>query len=108
MVIQVTTTADKKEILEKIAKDLLEKRLIACAQISGPIKSIYWWKGEIVEDEEFICTMKTKEEVFNHVKERIKELHPYEVPEIVGTKLENTSSDYEMWVEEVTKDARGV
>ena len=108
MTVQVTTTADKKEILEKIARNLLEERLIACAQIVGPVKSIYWWRGKIEEDEEFLCIMKTKLELFDLVERKIKELHPYEVPEIVGTNIVAISEDYEVWLKEETKNRMNI
>ncbi|MCX7856599.1 MAG: divalent-cation tolerance protein CutA [Deltaproteobacteria bacterium] len=104
MTIQITTTADKKQVLEEIAKKLLEERLIGCAQIIGPVKSIYWWEGKIVEEEEFLCFMKTKAELFDAVKDMIKDLHPYEVPEIIGIKAEMVSRDYELWLENETKN----
>jgi periplasmic divalent cation tolerance protein len=103
MTIQITTTADNKKVLEDIARSLLEERLIACAQILGPIKSIYWWKGDIVEEEEFLCIMKTRLELFEKVKSKIKALHPYEVPEIVGTNLDALSEDYKTWLQNETK-----
>jgi len=103
MTIQITTTADNKKVLEDIARSLLEERLIACAQILGPIKSIYWWKGDIVEGEEFLCIMKTRLELFEKVKSKIKALHPYEVPEIVGTNLDAISEDYKTWLQNETK-----
>jgi periplasmic divalent cation tolerance protein len=103
MAIQITTTADNKKVLEDIARSLLEERLIACAQILGPIKSIYWWKGDIVEEEEFLCIMKTRLELFEKVKSKIKALHPYEVPEIVGTNLDALSEDYKTWLQNETK-----
>jgi periplasmic divalent cation tolerance protein len=103
MTIQITTTADNRKVLEDIARSLLEERLIACAQILGPIKSIYWWKGDIVEGEEFLCIMKTRLELFEKVKSKIKVLHPYEVPEIVGTNLDALSEDYKTWLQNETK-----
>lgn len=104
MIIQITTTADKKEILEEIARSLLKERLIACAQIIGPIKSIYWWENQLVEDQEFLCIMKTRSQFFGLVEEKIKKLHPYRVPEIVATSLDTVSKDYEVWLENETKN----
>lgn len=98
MVIQVLTTGDKRDALEAIAKNLLEEKLIACAQIVGPIKSMYWWKGEIAEDEEYLCIMKTKDELFHLVEEKIRKLHPYEVPEIVAVRADFVSKNYESWL----------
>ncbi len=103
MKIQIITTADKKETMEKIAKTLVEEKLAACAQILGPIKSIYWWEGKVVEDEEFICIIKSKADLYGEIEKRIREIHPYEVPEIIGTVLDFVSKDYEDWLEAHTK-----
>ena len=81
----MVTTVDRKEILERIGKALLEKRLIACIQISGPITSTYWWKGVLEEAQEWVGTMKTTERNYIHeVEKELRRLHPYEVPEIVA------------------------
>lgn len=98
--IKVVTTSDKREVLERIARDLLSKKLVACVQILGPMKSIYLWKGDIVEDEEYLCIMKTKDELSERVEEEIKRNHNYETPEIIVVKVDRSSKDYERWLEE--------
>jgi periplasmic divalent cation tolerance protein len=98
----VSTTADKREALERIGRRLLEKRLVACIQIGGPIKSIYWWKGALEEVEEWVATMKTRKELYDQVEREVRALHPYEVPEIVAVEAENVLAEYEGWVLEET------
>jgi periplasmic divalent cation tolerance protein len=98
MVISVSTTVDKREVLEQIGRKLLEKRLVACVQISGPLKSVYWWKGCIEEADEWIGVMKTRSELYSEVEKEVKALHPYDVPEIVAVEVRNLSHTYEKWV----------
>lgn len=100
--ITVVTTADRKEVLELIGKTLLEKRLIACFQISGPITSMYWWKGALEETMEWKGTMKTRDELYHEVEKELKALHPYDVPEIVVTQATEALADYAEWVRKET------
>jgi periplasmic divalent cation tolerance protein len=102
MVINVLTTVDNRETLEIIGRRLLEKRLVACLQIVGPIKSIYWWKGVLEEAEEWIGVMKTTAELYDAAEKEIKELHPYEVPEIVAVETRNVYPAYRVWVKQET------
>ncbi len=101
--IQITTTTDKKREAEDIAKKLIEKRLVSCAQILGPIKSIYWWKGRIEESEEWMIFFKTKKGLFKKVESAIKEIHSYEVPEIIAVPILEGSKDYLNWIESETQ-----
>ncbi len=99
--IQVTTTADTRELAIKIAGDLVEKKLAACVQVSGPITSIYEWKGNIENAQEWICVIKTSRDLYLRVEERIKALHSYEVPEIIAVPIVEGSKDYLDWMKEV-------
>lgn len=83
MVAVVYTTIDNIQGAKKIAHTLAEEQLVACVNIIPKIESIYRWKGKIEEDNEFILIAKT---VDNNVKKtirRIKELHTYELPDII-------------------------
>ncbi len=97
-IITITTTTDNREALEKIGRDLLEERLIACIQIVGPIKSIYWWKGKLEENGEWLGIMKSRESLYPEVEARIRRLHSYEVPEIVAFSVERVLPSYGKWV----------
>jgi periplasmic divalent cation tolerance protein len=102
--IQVFTTTAKKEDAENVVKSLLEKRLAGCIQILGPIKSTYWWKGKIDTTEEWLCIIKTKKSVYQELEKSIKEIHPYEVPEIIATSVVAGNGDYLKWLsDEVSK-----
>ena len=97
--IQVTTTTEKKEDAETIAKILVERRLAGCVQIVGPIQSSYWWKGELEKTEEWFCCIKTKNRLYQELETAIKEIHPYETPEIIAIPIVAGSKDYLEWLD---------
>jgi len=95
--VQVITTISDKRSGEKIANTIIGKRLAACVQIAGPVKSIYRWKGRIETAREWVCAIKTEDRLRARVEKEIKTLHPYEVPEIIVVSMEG-SSDYLKWI----------
>ena len=101
--IQVSTAVEKKEDADRIAKILVETRVAACVQVIGPIRSTYWWKGKVEEASEWLCVMKTREELYSDLEASLKAVHPYEVPEIVAVPLTKGSEGYLRWIEEETK-----
>lgn len=101
MIIVLTTTATKEDA-EKITDLLLEKRLAACVQIF-PITSRYWWEGKIESAGEFLCLVKTKEELYQQVEKAIREVHPYETPEIVALPVTKVSEEYLTWLDKEVK-----
>jgi periplasmic divalent cation tolerance protein len=96
--IQVSTTTDSKEGAERIARRVVEERLAACVQITGPVKSIYWWKGVMEEAEEWLLVMKTVKGIYLKVEEEIRRIHPYETPEIVAVPIVEGSMAYLDWI----------
>jgi periplasmic divalent cation tolerance protein len=96
--INIITTVDRRETLESIGRVLLEKRLVSCLQIIGPIKSVYWWKGRLEEAEEWVGVLKTRTELYKDVEKAIKALHPYEVPEIEAVEADKVLPAYHKWV----------
>ena len=97
-IIQITTTCEKQEDAERIVAQLLSERFIACGQISGPIRSHYRWQGENVNSLEFTLRVKTAAYLLPRIMARIKDLHPYDVPEIIGEKVESVHEPYADWV----------
>jgi periplasmic divalent cation tolerance protein len=97
--IQILTTVNKKEYAEKIAKILIEKRLSGCVQIIGPIKSNYWWEGKIETAKEWLCFIKSKENLYKEIEKSIKEVHPYKIPEIIAIPVFNGYKKYFKWLE---------
>jgi len=101
--ILVLITVATEDEAERIARALLEDRLIACANIVPKIRSFYRWKGRLCDDQESLMLLKTVRVHFSKIKERVKKLHSYEVPEIISFSLEDGSEAYLKWVEDETR-----
>jgi len=99
--ILILMTASTKEETTKIVKCLLEEKLIACANIVGPIDSLFWWKGKIDEASEFLVLMKSHGKLFNKISKRVKEMHTYEVPELIALSIGKGLPTYLNWIDTV-------
>jgi periplasmic divalent cation tolerance protein len=97
--IQIQTTTATQAEAQQIARMLIEQHLVACAQVSGPVTSVYHWQGKIEEGDEWVCTLKTRESLFEKVAAVIREVHSYRCPEIVATPIVAASDDYLAWLE---------
>ncbi len=86
---------------QKIARNLVESKLVACVNIIKNISSIYRWKGEIEEDSEHLLLIKTTEEKSDLLIQKINEIHSYENPECIGLKIEKGSKKYLNWIKDV-------
>ena len=95
--IVLTTLADEQET-EKFAAALIERRLAACVNIVGPIRSIYRWKGKVEREKEFLLIIKTTSEQASRLEAAFKELHPYELPERIELSVEGGSETYLSWI----------
>ncbi len=95
---QVFVSVDSHANALKISKHLVEKKLAACVQILGPMTSIYRWKNNIEEEQEFLCLIKTKRNLFDKLKKEIKSLHLYEVPEILALECSEVDNRYHSWL----------
>ena len=100
--IQVNTTIDTQEGARRIASMLVEKRLAACVQVSGPITSTYWWQGRIEVAQEWVCTAKTRQDLYDAVEQAIRDVHSYEEPEILASPILAGSKGYLGWVAQET------
>lgn len=97
--IQIATTTTTRDEAQQIARMLIETRLVACAQVTGPVTSVYHWQGGIENGEEWLCTLKTRETLFEKVAMAIREVHSYQCPEIVATPIVAATADYLAWLE---------
>lgn len=95
----VLVTVSSREEAEKIVRSLLEEKLIACANIIGPVFSIFWWQGRIDNAQENLILMKTKERLFSRLAEIVKTLHSYQVPEIIAIPIVKGYKPYMDWLE---------
>ena len=101
--IQVATTTDRNEEAQRIARALVERRLAACVHVVGPIRSTYWWQGQIETAEEWRLEMKTRGELLEPLARAIRELHSYDVPEIIAVPITDGSQDYLDWLRRETE-----
>jgi periplasmic divalent cation tolerance protein len=97
--IQVITTTEKRQDADKIAGILVDRKLAGCAQILGPVTSIYRWKGQVETAEEWQCIIKSRHDLYGDIEKVIKSVHPYEVPEIIVVPLIAGSKDYLEWLD---------
>lgn len=98
--LQIITTTESREDAERIARALVERRLAACAQISGPIESVYWWEGRVETAREWRCALKTSRTLFARAEEAIRSLHAYSVPQIIALEIAEGGGDYLAWLKE--------
>lgn len=101
--ILVLTTVPNKEVGQNIAKNLVKERLAACVTISAVCESHYWWKEEISQEPEHILFIKTTNTLFAELEEKILNIHPYQVPEIITLPILQGHSKYLDWIDKETK-----
>ncbi|MGC9105896.1 MAG: divalent-cation tolerance protein CutA [Thermoprotei archaeon] len=96
----VISTVDTKENADRIAETLVKERLAACVNVMGPISSTYWWEGKVEKSEEHLLIIKTRKDVWEKLMARLKEIHPYKVPEILSLRVEDGNKEYLAWIDE--------
>lgn len=101
--IEVVTTLPSKEKAEEIGRLVIGRCLAACAQISGPVESIYWWNKKMETGREWVLTLKTKRALYREVETLIRKVHPYRVPQIIALPIIEGYSEYLKWIEEEVK-----
>jgi len=99
----VLVACGSEEEAIKIAQSLIEERLAACVNLVSPVRSIYRWEGKICDEKEWILIIKTQKQRFEELEKKVKSLHSYSVPEIIGLPIIEGSSSYLDWLEEMTK-----
>jgi periplasmic divalent cation tolerance protein len=100
----VLTTAGSQEEARKIAHALVERRLAACVNIVPQIESVYRWQGKVETATEWLLMIKTRASAFEHVRDAIKELHSYDLPECLMLEVAAGSSEYLNWIAENTTE----
>jgi periplasmic divalent cation tolerance protein len=94
----VLSTAGSEEEARKIAHELVERRLAACVNIVPQIESVYRWQGKVESSREWLLLIKTTAEQFEKVRDAIRELHSYDLPECIAVAIENGSPEYLRWL----------
>ena len=98
----VITTTNSQESADKIAGEVLERKLAACVQVF-PVVSHYRWKGALQKDDEILLQMKARTEDFAALDAAIRAVHPYETPEIVRVDIAEGNGDYIDWIIQSTQ-----
>lgn len=96
----VFTTFPDQDTARRIVRTLVDERLIACGNLAPGVESIYRWKGEVETAHEIFAVLKTERSRYIALEKRLRELHPYEVPECVMVRIEDGFQEYLRWVTE--------
>lgn len=97
-VLTVLTTVDSAEEAAALARTAVEERLAACAQVTGPVTSVYRWQEALETSQEWQVLFKTTEAVYPALEARLTAGHPYDTPEIIATPVVRGSERYLAWV----------
>lgn len=106
-VVQVQTTLPDEPSARRIASSLVEARLAACVQVLGPLHSTYRWKGRVDQATEWLCLVKTAEGALDALLPRLRELHPYDTPEIIVLPVLGGDPSYLEWVQSEVGSEKG-
>lgn len=100
----VMTTVPDPETGQIIAEKIIEERLAACVTLQAAGQSLYWWQGKITQNQEYTLFIKTKKEVYTPLEEKIRQIHPYDVPEIIALPIFSGNADYLDWIGSETRE----
>ena len=99
-VLLVLSTFPDVATARRVGRELVEQRCAACANILPAVESIYWWEKKVESANETLVLFKTTADRYAALETTLRQLHPYEVPEIIAVKVEQGSPDYLRWVSE--------
>ena len=99
----VFMTASSYAEAESIAENIVSHKLAACVNILPNIKSFYWWENKLCKDDELQLIAKIKITNFKELQKAVKEIHSYDVPEVILLSIEDGSNTYLEWIRQVTK-----
>ena len=100
MNIVVLITAKDNVEAKMLSDKLLEKKLIACANIIDGVQSHFWWQGKMDQAKETLLVLKTKQSLFKEIVKTVKAHHSYDVPEVIALPMVEGNPDYLRWIDE--------
>lgn len=103
--VELRTTLGSRAAAEQLADAMVEARLAACAQVTGPVASVYRWHGVVERAEEWACHLKTSRAAQSALEAAVIARHPYELPEIVAAPLDGSAA-YLGWIEQSVVSGR--
>ena len=101
--LQVQTTTDSRAEAMELSRAAVESRLAACAQVAGPVASMYWWDGALERTEEWLVLLKLPADRYDELAAFITERHSYDEPEIIALPIVAGSAAYLNWMREETR-----
>lgn len=101
----VLITASGEEEAARIGRELVEARLAACVNIIPAVRSLYRWEGIIQDELEVLMVVKTRKDLFGSLREKVKELHSYTVPEVLALPVVEGFDKYLFWIKNETLDS---
>lgn len=105
--LQVFISVPDKRTAQRIGQVLLGERLAACVQVLGPVASSYHWQGRVEQSREWLCIVKTTRSHYRQLEQRVREFHPYEVPEIIALPISAGSRQYLEWLAAELQPVKG-
>ena len=102
--VALLTTLPSSAVAQSVAETLVQERLAACVNVLPGVRSIYEWQGQLANDAEVLCVVKTQRNRVAALAQRLQELHPYEVPEVVVLGAEAASLAYWQWLRTATNE----
>lgn len=97
-IVSISITAEDGEHLADITRTLVRERLAACGNIIGGVRSVYAWQGEIEDEEEALLILHTSAALVDRVVERVRELHPYDTPQVLAVPVVGALEGYRRWI----------
>jgi periplasmic divalent cation tolerance protein len=96
----VLTTCGSQDEAARIARALVDRGLAACVNVVAPVESVYRWRGAVESAQEWLLLIKTSTALFERVRDAIRELHSYELPECIAITIDEGSAEYLRWMDE--------
>lgn len=97
-VVVILVSAPDASVASEIAREMLRRRLVACANIIPAVRSLYWWKGQLEESDEVLMVLKARRGDVSALADLIRDLHPYDVPEVIATEAVGGLEEYLDWI----------
>ncbi|MGH2348032.1 MAG: divalent-cation tolerance protein CutA [bacterium] len=98
--VAVFVTTSSAEEAQRIARAVVDERLAACANVLGAVASRYWWQGQVEEASEVLLILKTRQDLLDALTARVRSMHSYTVPEVIGLPIVGGNPDYLAWIDE--------
>ena len=105
--IVVMVTGGSARECKRIARRLLEKRLVACVNLLPRIRSLYRWQGKIADEPEYLMILKSSRELFPELRKEVEKYHSYSVPEVIALPIIDGAPNYLNWVAECVSPSEG-